>query len=237
MKIIVLDTSTPWILSLVLDSENGIHRLIHTEKTHIPKGNDAWMRDAFRSLEKYFSRENEDVKILLGRGPGSFTSLRVSFLFMQIVSDYYGFPRGTFSSLDFQRAGFSIDSDKPFFFRTNRNLYYASLPQSWRIFLNEEKLSAQESGEKYLFAGVPYPLMEKAREFFSRIYPEDNLWYNYVWEEPGNKINNGEPPFPGITMAGFSFNDAASYIRNLPENVFQEDNFAPFYGHTLEFMK
>ena len=73
--------------------------------------------------------------IALGKGPGSFTSLRISHSMMRTLGMLCGTEFLTFSSMEFWHNAFSLQLNDIFLFRLNQNLYYGYIPQEEPSFL------------------------------------------------------------------------------------------------------
>ena len=95
---------------------------------------DAWL---YNILNELIQKENIDKinYIALGKGPGSFTSLRVSHSMMRTFSMLRKIKFLAFSSMEFWHRAFALQCNDLFLFRLNQNLYYGYIPQEKPSFL------------------------------------------------------------------------------------------------------
>lgn len=238
MKYIFIDTSTPWIFTSVID-ENDTNE-IYTSIDFGDSQKDQWMHLHFRSLieKKIITLEEENFQLLLGRGPGSFTSLRVAFMYMSIISDYYKIPCRTFFSLSFFHAGFHLTNDEPLFIQTNKNLFYAIIPNSKKGELTGVHCKdIEDIGHDFCFADIPAKQIEPYR-----INPSDQnslFKTNHFWEEPYTiRTNNKATPHDqSLSTKNFDWQRANLFLMKHLQNKTFNSQFSPFYGHTLKFIK
>lgn len=92
---------------------------------------------------------NQVNEIYLGQGPGSFTSLRISFSYIRTLSLVERIKTFTFSSIKFWRDFFYADAEL-FLQKANRNLYYgitktneifAKTVNDWHIYTERQNIT------------------------------------------------------------------------------------------------
>ncbi len=128
ISLIAADTSTPFLslTLLVAGSKQATQwQLAEQILVPIPTDRDDWFHTAVNNLLNR-QHHNQLAALAIGRGPGAFTGLRISFSYFRTLAALQDIPLVPFSSLEYWRACFPIDDKQPFLTRINRNLFYGS---------------------------------------------------------------------------------------------------------------
>lgn len=240
MNFLFIDTSTPWIFTCVIKKTKDHYESIYTSIDKIDPNDDRWMHShiKFLSDKHLISLQKKSLKIILGRGPGSFTSLRVAFLYIQIIADQYQIPLKTFYSLNFFQAGFHIPKDIPLFIRTNRNLYYVFIPSIYNFLINHTEIIPILEEKDFYFANLSSRVVEGVNEINNNL--KDLIHSGYFWEEPyfihsPNQALGKNKKL--IKINNFSWEKTNLFLENNIKNNSFSSQFSPFYGHTLNFIQ
>lgn len=116
MNRLIVDTSTSHtFLQFIKRGKTN-----HMELTKASLERDDWFA---KLVDEYFEEDLDSVAI--GRGPGSFTGLRISFAYIKIRCLLQNIPLFTFSSGRFWHSFFELPENAWLCIRMNKNMYYA----------------------------------------------------------------------------------------------------------------
>jgi len=139
IEVLILDTATPWLYlnQFTFNKENDKNAINQFVKSYssrnqifekIDREKDDWLAEIFHNFTKDLDRK-ADI-LFIGEGPGSFTSLRISFSFLKTLAMLRKTPIYTFSSIDFYEknlidfSSFSKNQEFYLLIRANKNLFY-----------------------------------------------------------------------------------------------------------------
>jgi len=216
IKAIIVDTSTPWLyLALAIKNKNKWslenYNLIKT-----PENNDAWLSDYFSEFLKIHNIKVPDL-VFLGKGPGSFTGLRISFSYFRTYCMLMGLGLCLFSSIEFWHRSFSDPLNDIFLVKNNRTTYYGHfLSINKKLKFIAEKLNFwQKKAIKLKKRIILWPSIYVINEDYSI---NDNFKILTIDEADVSKVNL--LPLDNLTNQEINWQAAL-----------------PHYGHELTFNK
>ncbi len=153
--LLVIDSSTKFVYAALWDfHENKWHKIIEkllhlstemkiligkntlSDRVRVPK--DKWLSYLIREILQETGLEKLEY-IALGRGPGSFTSLRIGHAMIRTLAMLWGASVFPFSSLEFWHSVFDLKKNEYLILRINRNLYYGFVPGNGSSFFAKNK--------------------------------------------------------------------------------------------------
>lgn len=127
-QMLLIDTSTP--LLFLASAQRNTTGHWHTKEFclyHQSREQDIWLKQAVESFIKNYFPQTPPL-IAVGKGPGSFTSLRIGFTFVSVLTLLWQIPKMTFSSYRLLKRVLSHElaqkQNSVFLVRANRYLFF-----------------------------------------------------------------------------------------------------------------
>jgi len=246
-NILILDTATPFLyleffsFSLTdfknTSSDEKILPMFTSQKKIFEKVNrekDNWLSEQYR----IFTQDLPQVDVFfIGEGPGSFTSLRISFAFLKTLAMLQKTPIYSFSSIDFYEK-FLVNENQTNFnnnkkyllIRANKNLFYGK-----NIVNNEENNIILAKDYNWWMS-----FFENNKNYFHN--QQINIWNNswmsrknitdspiHLWSKNINIID--KPKLQNNTQEYFyKHPEIMSSNKNTWKSIF------PKYGHNINYV-
>ncbi|RME92216.1 MAG: hypothetical protein D6767_03690 [Candidatus Hydrogenedentota bacterium] len=198
---LVIDTS--FSLAFVGTTENYLYK-------EIPRQNDAWLFQMMREAISSENYLNNITEIYLGKGPGSFTGLRVSFTFAKTLACLKEIAIYTFPSLQSWHQAYEL-KEKTMLWQMNRSMIYGYVPHLTNPVIAFRSEEIETIFEKYRIREYVFmpALTRTPKEFLSK---SPLLTQNWIIECP-------KKPLKPISSHG----------------PIPWDKLKPVYGHKLDF--
>lgn len=233
----IIDTSTPWLIALALKADDqGRLSLLANKSSYINREKDNWMHSSYKTLTESTVEAAAFDHMILGRGPGSFTGLRVSFAYLKTIAMLNDIPVSTVNSMQLWHTLLCEDRHSLLLVRTNRVLYYGGFYEN-----NSFRTSAHTLEEWAAFCRdkniTRIDLWHEAWRESVRKASKRKKNQNQTWAETAPEAFFKEAMVMLTTPAEADLDrlTGSAFLKTLATQSTHWSAIEPDYGHSLSF--